>query len=403
MPKPDTNEAVAIASALRPTVDEWGRESSRPCVRMKKMTVASTYDTSTRTIGVREAFSATAQNIPCVPGMRGAAVGDPVWVQWLYGDKSTMCVVGPGNIGEYYEGAVNPNLIDNWYWIGGGSQQGGGQFPINQRGQTIYNGDSYTIDRWRVDSGITATIYSGYVQFANTTAVNDYVRNRLPINNNPPYHRTLTGTILYSDGTLDSGTIYVDVTGQTANLQPIRFFTRDWGFFLIEFPPSGNDFYQYQLTLYANSSVSISAIKVEYGIAQTLAYYDEANAIWKAREIPNYQEQLLRCLSYCCVLNANKVAYARYGQGIGNSTTNARIIIPFPARMWKPPTSVSYTGSIRLESGSANSAVSNITMDVACLDNATVNAVSTGLTNQRPYYLLDYSSGSSTITFSADL
>ena len=30
-------------------------------------------------------------------------------------------------------GMVNPNLLDNWYFVGGGSQQGGGQFPINQR------------------------------------------------------------------------------------------------------------------------------------------------------------------------------------------------------------------------------------------------------------------------------
>ena len=36
MPKSETNEAVAIAAALRPTVDEWERESSRSCVRMEK-------------------------------------------------------------------------------------------------------------------------------------------------------------------------------------------------------------------------------------------------------------------------------------------------------------------------------------------------------------------------------
>lgn len=44
----------------------------------------------------------------------------------------------------------NPNLLDNAYFIGGGSQQGGGQFPINQRGLTEYTGLSYTysIDRF---------------------------------------------------------------------------------------------------------------------------------------------------------------------------------------------------------------------------------------------------------------
>lgn len=31
--------------------------------------------------------------------------------------------------------AIRRNLLDNWYFVGGGSQQGGGQFPINQRGK----------------------------------------------------------------------------------------------------------------------------------------------------------------------------------------------------------------------------------------------------------------------------
>lgn len=45
---------------------------------------------------------------------------------------------------------TNPNLLDNWYFAGGGSQLGGGQFPINQRGQTEYIGAGYAIDRFRL-------------------------------------------------------------------------------------------------------------------------------------------------------------------------------------------------------------------------------------------------------------
>lgn len=50
----------------------------------------------------------------------------------------------------------NPNLLDNWYFIGGGSQQGGGQFPINQRGLTEYTGlkAQYFIDRWKTHSSL---------------------------------------------------------------------------------------------------------------------------------------------------------------------------------------------------------------------------------------------------------
>ena len=299
MPKSETNEAVAIAAALRPTVDEWERESSRSCVRMKKMTVATVYNSSTRTMGVREAFAADVQNIPCVPCMRGALVGSPVWVQWLYGDKSTMCVVRPGDISEYIDGAVNPNLIDNWYFIGGGSQQNGGQFHINQRGQTVYNGDSYTIDRWRVDSGITVNVNPFYVRFTNTkNDSNNYIRYRTLLTDNPPFYRTVTGTILYADGTMDSGSIYVDITEQTDNWQPIRFFERDWGFFIYELPPTGYNYYEWHITLYPSSHVDIAAIKVEYGTASTLCYYDYSDGLYKVREVPNYQTALLRCKRY---------------------------------------------------------------------------------------------------------
>lgn len=57
----------------------------------------------------------------------------------------------------------NPNLLDNAYFIGGGSQQGGGQFPINQRGLTEYQGTSgntYTIDRWYVEPGYKVELQS---------------------------------------------------------------------------------------------------------------------------------------------------------------------------------------------------------------------------------------------------
>lgn len=47
----------------------------------------------------------------------------------------------------------NRNLLDNAYFVGGGSQLGDGIFPINQRGQTSYsNGTNTTIDRWKTEA-----------------------------------------------------------------------------------------------------------------------------------------------------------------------------------------------------------------------------------------------------------
>ena len=299
MPKPDTNEAVAIASALRPTVDEWERESSRSCVRMKKMTVASTYDTSTRTMGVREAFSATAQNIPCVPGMRGADVGDPVWVQWLYGDKSTMCVVGPGDVSEFYDGGVNPNLLDNWYWMGGGSQTSGKDtLPINQRGAASYSSYGYCIDRWKIDGGITATLLGSCVEFKNTDTSTRYIRQNVPFNEPWPFYKFVTGSILFVDGTLLSGTVYPNSNSQTSNYQNWYFFAPSWGGFALEIPPSGNNYFTWLIRLYAGQTIRVAAVKTEIGRHQTLAYYDRGDARWKTREIPSFDEQLIKCLYY---------------------------------------------------------------------------------------------------------
>ena len=46
-------------------------------------------------------------------------------------------------------GRPNRNLLDNWYFVGGGSQQGGGQFPINQMGQTSYHESGNIFDRFK--------------------------------------------------------------------------------------------------------------------------------------------------------------------------------------------------------------------------------------------------------------
>lgn len=46
-------------------------------------------------------------------------------------------------------GGSNPNLLDNAYFVGGGSQLGDGIFPINQRGQSSYTAAGNNgIDRW---------------------------------------------------------------------------------------------------------------------------------------------------------------------------------------------------------------------------------------------------------------
>ena len=94
---------------------------------------------------------------------KGPIVQNGTWWVWsvadsAYQDTGVSAVPGPGSIATEMlaDGAVtwpklapetrkvNDNMLDNAYFIGGGSQQGGGQFPINQRnGHFVPAGKAY--------------------------------------------------------------------------------------------------------------------------------------------------------------------------------------------------------------------------------------------------------------------
>lgn len=64
----------------------------------------------------------------------------------------------------------NRNLLDNAYFVGGGSQLGDGHFPINQRGQTQYTGGGVQLDRWHGWAGDdTIVLTANGVQYTSPT------------------------------------------------------------------------------------------------------------------------------------------------------------------------------------------------------------------------------------------
>lgn len=371
MPKSDTNEAVAIAAALKPTVDEWGRESSRPCVRQKKMTVASLFDTRTRTIGVREAFSANTQNIPCVPGMRGAAVGDPVWVQWLYGDKSTMCVVGPGDYSEFYEGGVNLNILDNGYFRGSGSQAGASRFPINQRGATSYSGSVYGIDRWfGNNANISTEISSGHIVVSATGAISkDQAIWGQRVEIASKYASRVVTLSLMTYQSADVAFAFNIMTTDSNS-------TNHWLWFSVPKNDGANLYHQTftlpsditAMTIWitpdeamaSGNKIHLSAAKLELGAEQTLAYYDLSASAWKVREIPDFTTELLRCQRYQVAMNPYKVGDRHLGWAMASSTTTAYAVIDLPVVIRDRPTAVSPT-TWRLRYPDTNYSVTAIT------------------------------------------
>lgn len=91
----DTNEALKIWDALKPMVDREIKERTASCVRSKKMTVTSAPNGTT--IGVCEPFDTVTYNIPYSSAVKGAQVGDAVWVQWYFDNASTMIAVCYGD------------------------------------------------------------------------------------------------------------------------------------------------------------------------------------------------------------------------------------------------------------------------------------------------------------------
>lgn len=194
----------------------------------------------------------------------------------------------------------NPNLLDNWYFVGGGSQQGGGQFPINQRGKTSYTGAGYGIDRWLLNSDDTLTVSTTGVTI--TLGGNDYVMQQLfesPI----PSGEVVTVSVLFGDGFLAYASGAVENTIST----PIH------SNFVFQIEATGDkvSFVSHM----QNSSIEIIAAKLELGPVQTLAHQD-AEGNWVLNDPPpNFQQELAKCQRYSATIS-------KYTKMIGRTSTS---------------------------------------------------------------------------------
>ena len=192
-------------------------------------------------------------------------------------------------------GRPNRNLLDNWYFVGGGSQQGGGQFPINQRGQTSYEAMGIAIDRWKLYYGVTLTLESGGIQIsriasssvemlAQVLPVSSWTRIAgMPVTLSALINGKL-GSVSFTfptnmDAPFDGPELVVDnlladIYGiPNHNSCCVRFFSSE------------------------AAAWTIQAFKLELGDTQTLAYQDESGN-WQLFETPDYAEELAKCRYY---------------------------------------------------------------------------------------------------------
>ena len=210
-------------------------------------------------------------------------------------------------------GRPNSNLLDNAYFKGGGSQQGGGQFPINQRGQTSY-GAGYGMDRW-VSNSCTVSIQSDGILISGSANYG----NLSQIIDNPSRFAgmtvTLSALILGGSGISNGAYLNLQINGT----DHVTNMSQGLVSVTVTCPSQITNMQAAFVTSpFSGYSLQVIAAKLELGSHQTLAYQDEDGA-WQLFETPDYGEELDKCLFYLEIQNIPINAFIPANVWSGNS------------------------------------------------------------------------------------
>ena len=233
-------------------------------------------------------------------------------------------------------GGVNPNLLDNWYF---------GR-PVNQRGQTEYTGNGYTIDRW--SGSVALSLKNGFIRI---TSSGMYTQIFQTLESDFAGKTFTFSLIVRGTPGAQCRTLAYDYAKDVAyGMGTTHEFVSD-GFEMVTvsdtFPsktPAKLTFILYPDNADTNLSVDILAAKLELGSAQTLAHQE--NGVWILNEIPDFGEQLRRCRDYC-----RKIKYATYtgyAMGVAMSANFVRIPIFFEDMRTTPTVDLSSASGLFL-------------------------------------------------------
>ena len=187
---------------------------------------------------------------------------------------------------------VRPNLLDNWYFLIGS------QFPINQRGKTIYTGDGYGIDRWKVQqSSITLTIENNGIKLTSASGASSGSLAFFQLLPNPGDGVKVTFSVLVNG---ISGTYRLTVGDRSnGNLRASSddFSTTGLKTVTAVLPAGITKFFVCITKRSAGESyITLAAAKLEIGDTQTLVHTE--NGALVLNEMPNYQQELAKCQRY---------------------------------------------------------------------------------------------------------
>lgn len=214
----------------------------------------------------------------------------------------------------------NPNLLDNWYFVGGGSQNGYGKFPINQRRATTYNNITslqYGADRWYFSAGSYELVAQG---MKIDGAVSQFFElDRAPVD------QGYTVSALFSDGTFWTNSAVVTAWSTNLVIQAGENGTNQVGLKGMS-RPTGN---LWQVVVFNNNaSRYLVAVKLERGAQQTLAHRE--NNVWRLNEIPDFQQELAKCQRYLTHFYASAASFIALGYAQSTSTVRFTLNLPVP-------------------------------------------------------------------------
>lgn len=183
----------------------------------------------------------------------------------------------------------NPNLLDNWYLVGGGSQQGGGQFPVNQGALPKYSDNwTYTIDRWRKVAAGTVTVKPYAVAVPKSEVLWQPIEQALY---DYLVGKTVTVSLLLHTGELISGSGTIPAFGS-----PAVIFSNDR--VVMYFVANDESKPHFAFNNSSEGTLHYCAAKVELGDHQTLAR-QTADGKWVLNDPPpNFQQELAKCQRY---------------------------------------------------------------------------------------------------------
>lgn len=230
---------------------------------------------------------------------------------------------------------VRPNLLDNAYFVGGGSQKGKEQFPINQVGETNWSTAGSVFDRWKLanSNGSAELVDSGLIINATSSGTTT-LRQVKEIDYSRIAGKWLTLSLLRADGNLfvcsgiapESEPSPGTDLASSPSSQDQRLY--------IQWHGDGQIYANLNKYYTANPSVTFVAAKLEEGEGQTLAYQD-STGVWKLLPQPDmdYTTKLARCQRCLIPINTE----GAYCGSIAASGAAGRFFIPTPIMMRANP------------------------------------------------------------------